>query len=76
MSIAGGETGASNDTLKVILAFCFASGSWLLRFAVTRYFSRKDAREEKKRDSELKNLLEKDIHLHQHGHSEKKSHTL
>ena len=55
---------AQNDTLTTFLVACITFGFWVLRFAVTRYFYRKEKTEERKRDTELKKLLEEDIHKH------------
>jgi len=66
-----GNGGEKHDTLTTLLAALGAFGAWFIRFAVTRYFDRKDKAKEQKRQRELELLLEADIR----EHHKTKSHT-
>jgi hypothetical protein len=65
--MSNGGNGQHNDSISTLLLSAFAFVSWLLRFAVGRYFNRKDKiEEEKRRERELKQLLEGTEHRHKH----------
>ena len=61
------EDGGKHDTLKLFLASLWAGGAWLLRFFITRYYSRKDEAQKLKREDKLEKLLESDINSRKKG---------